>query len=68
MKQTFELKVIITSDEDSDTTSVDLHAEGVISRVGKAILLANVFNTLRLNPERPSDLAIISVALDKCSE
>ena len=68
MEHTFELNVIITSKEESDKTAVDLHAEGTINRVGKAILLANVFKALRIDPDSCSDLAVISVALEKSQE
>lgn len=68
MEHTFELKVIITSNEDSGKTAVDLHAEGEINRVGKSILLSNVFKSLRIDPDNISDLAVVSVALEKCSE
>lgn len=67
MEHTFELNVIIAS-EDSGKTDVDLHAEGIINQVGKAILLTNVFKALRINPDSCSDLAVISVALEKCQE
>lgn len=68
MEHTFELKVIITSREDSGKTAVDLHAEGEINRVEKAILLSNIFRVLRIDPDSCSDLAVISVALEKSQE
>lgn len=68
MEHTFELKVIITNNEDSGKTAVDLHSEGVINRVGKTILLANVFKALRIDPDSCSDLAVISVALEKSQD
>ena len=68
MEHTFELKVIITSNDDSGKTEVNLHAEGEIDRVGKSILLSNVFKSLRIDPDNISDLAVISVALEKCVE
>lgn len=68
MEKTFELKAVITNNEDSGKTSVDLQAEGSINRVGKAILLANVFKSLRIDPDSCSDLAVISVALEKCQD
>lgn len=68
MEHTFELKVIITNKEDSGKTAVKLNAEGEINRVGKAILLARVFKALRIDPDSCSDLAVISVALEKCQD
>lgn len=68
MEHTFELKVVITSNEDSGKTAVDLQAEGEIDRVGKSILLSNVFKCLRIDPDNISDLAVVSVALEKCVE
>lgn len=68
MEHTFELNVIITSKEDSGKTDVHLHAEGEINRAGKAILLAKVFKALRIDPDSCSDLAVISVALEKSQD
>lgn len=68
MEHTYELNVIITSKEDSGKTAIDLHSEGTINRVGKTILLANVFKALRIDPDSVSDLAVISVALENSQE
>lgn len=68
MEHAFMLNVTITSKDDSGKTAVDLHAEGKIDRVGKAILLSNVFKALRIDPDNISDLAVVSVALEKCSD
>ena len=68
MNSTFKLTAVITSIEGEDKTTVDLTAEGKINRVGKTILLTSVFRALQINPNAVSDIAVISVALDKCAE
>lgn len=68
MNSTFKLTAVITSIEGEDKTTVDLTAEGEINRVGKTILLTSVFRALQINPNAVSDIAVISVALDKCAE
>lgn len=68
MEHEFNLNVTITSKEDSGTAAVNLHVEGEINRVGRAILLTHVFKALQIDPDSVSDLADISVALAKCSD
>lgn len=68
MEHVFKLKATVHQFDALDQTIVDLHAEGEMNRAGTAALLADVFKALRINPDSVLDMAVIAVALEKCSD
>ena len=66
MDAIYTLEATVTSD--AVNTRCEIKSGGRLSEVGKAILLSNIMNALKINPNSVSDIAIVSVALEHCQD